>query len=819
MRLDAPPPTDSNPYPALILWESHGGKNQKFTVAAKDGTDRLYSCSSAEYDENGIHTKNITTMDGTVAAYEYAADDRVTRVIGQKSYTKNIYSKTGNKLDYSVSEKRVSDNTEMSAVDYNHTGQYLTSISTPGMEYSFEYDAFGNRTNTKVGNQTLMTNTYMPDNRSPEKNTYGNGDTITYQYDKYNRNNQIVKRTALTGRLATAMWEYDGYGNISRFTDTTPGSTVRTNYVYDSIGRISSFLRNDGFGGEIGYDSFNRVTGAWYKNIDGSRGTSYTYDSKTGLVSSLETDGLRVNNTYDGLNRISQKSYGFKNVTAENYVEKFTYRREGNRTDSQVTSHTFGSVTTRYEYDSAGNITAVRDNSGNLLNSYEYDELDRLTAEKDARTGKWYEYRYNSAGDMDLVTVYNCTVDAVSKEFVKGAEEYKNRFYFTNGNWENQCTTVILNGSTSNLTYDAIGNPLSYRDGMTMTWQNGRQLKSIVKGDTTLEFTYDINGQRQSKVEKKNGTTVHTTKYYYDGTKLAAENKDGTIVWYDYDENGVPIGMRVNGQDYIFRRNLQGDIVKIFNSDNDTVVGYNYQNAWGGGVEVTGPLGGSIGKYNSLRYRGYYYDSEFGLYYLNSRYYDPAMCRFINADGYVSTGQGNAGLNMYAYCAHNPIYFTDVDGEDPVPYWARNIVYGEPASNDYLLALNCNPDAWTGSAGFIVRKAVGIAEDYNNIYSVGRTKGPRKDPRKGAETRKKTGLRERNVAHPNGEEHSRVPKGNKRGIQRDLLPDILAKAGVLTVSAVVIIVLCADDTTVIGIADNAVIPIFVKLAWDTVVSI
>ena len=105
-------------------------------------------------------------------------------------------------------------------------------------------------------------------------------------------------------------------------------------------------------------------------------------------------------------------------------------------------------------------------------------------------------------------------------------------------------------------------------------------------------------------MEKKNGTTVHTTKYYYDGTKLAAENKDGTIVWYDYDENGVPIGMRVNGQDYIFRRNLQGDIVKIFNSDNDPVVGYNYQNAWGGGVEVTGPLGGSIGKYNSLRYRG-----------------------------------------------------------------------------------------------------------------------------------------------------------------------------------------------------------------------
>lgn len=161
-------------------------------------------------------------------------------------------------------------------------------------------------------------------------------------------------------------------------------------------------------------------------------------------------------------------------------------------------------------------------------------------------------------------------------------------------------------------------------------------------------------------MEKKNGTTVNTTKYYYDGTKLAAENKDGTIVWYDYDENGVPIGMRVNGQDYIFRRNLQGDIVKIFNSDNDPVVGYNYQNAWGGGVEVTGPLGGSIGKYNSLRYRGYYYDSETGFYLTGTRYYDPEIGRFINADGQIN--DDILGTNLFAYCGNNPVTRADDTG-------------------------------------------------------------------------------------------------------------------------------------------------------------
>ena len=200
---------------------------------------------------------------------------------------------------------------------------------------------------------------------------------------------------------------------------------------------------------------------------------------------------------------------------------------------------------------------------------------------------------------------------------------------------------------------------------MVMTWQNGRQLKSIKVDDTTtLEFTYDINGQRQSKVEKKNGTAVHTTKYYYDGTKLVGENKDGTIVWYDYDENGTPIGMRLNGDDYVFRRNLQGDITGIFDSTGTLVVEYTYGNSWGFGITVSGSKAAEIGACNSLRYRGYYYDSESGLYYLNTRYYDPSICRFVNADGYVSTGPNSADLNMYAYCDNNPVNKFDPTGND-----------------------------------------------------------------------------------------------------------------------------------------------------------
>ena len=177
-----------------------------------------------------------------------------------------------------------------------------------------------------------------------------------------------------------------------------------------------------------------------------------------------------------------------------------------------------------------------------------------------------------------------------------------------------------------------------------------------------LRFSYDLNGQRQAKIERNYGNVIHNTHYFYDGTKLAGEKKDDTIVWYDYDQNGAPVGMRVNGLDYIFRKNLQGDITGIYNSSDELIVEYSYADAWGAGVTVSGSQASTIGMYNSFRYRGYYYDTESGLYYLNSRYYDPVACRFINADSQLNTNEGNTGYNLYSYCGNNPVMYTDPSG-------------------------------------------------------------------------------------------------------------------------------------------------------------
>ena len=99
----------------------------------------------------------------------------------------------------------------------------------------------------------------------------------------------------------------------------------------------------------------------------------------------------------------------------------------------------------------------------------------------------------------------------------------------------------------------------------------------------------------------------------------------------------------------------------IVNTSGTVVVEYTYD-AWGRLLTTTGSMASTLGEINPLRYRGYVYDSETGLYYLQSRYYNPAIGRFINADEYVGTGQGTLGYNMYAYCLSNPVRYVDYCG-------------------------------------------------------------------------------------------------------------------------------------------------------------
>ena len=137
---------------------------------------------------------------------------------------------------------------------------------------------------------------------------------------------------------------------------------------------------------------------------------------------------------------------------------------------------------------------------------------------------------------------------------------------------------------------------------------------------------------------------------------------------YYYDAAGRPVAIRVfarnnasesfssEGVIYYLQTNLQGDVVAIYNKDGTKIYEYAYD-AWGNIIKsaqvATG--GSDAHAVNPFRYRGYYYDIETGLYYLQSRYYNPEWGRFLNADGYVNANGDLMGYNMFAYCSNNPV--------------------------------------------------------------------------------------------------------------------------------------------------------------------
>ncbi len=179
------------------------------------------------------------------------------------------------------------------------------------------------------------------------------------------------------------------------------------------------------------------------------------------------------------------------------------------------------------------------------------------------------------------------------------------------------------------------------------------EITELVLQSTVVEtYSYVYT---DSRLTQETVTTVTTTD---EGTETTTDTLD-----YFYGVNG-PTMVTWNDTDYYYLTNAQGDIVALLDESGNSAVQYTYD-AWGNPLSTTGSMADTLGSRNSLRYRGYVFDTETGLYYLQSRYFNPQMARFINADALVSTGQGLLGNNMFAYCMNNPISYADPNGACP----------------------------------------------------------------------------------------------------------------------------------------------------------
>ena len=641
---------------------------------------------------------------------------------------------------------------------------------------------------------------------------YGNNDYVDYTYDDYGNISAISQNGT-----KNFTWQYDSTGNLYSHEDLV--NNQRFVYTYDSTGRLvrQQVLDNSKkniYSSQYGYDLNNNVS-RFASSAGGMSVTENFEYGKDNLASKYTyPSGKTTTYTYDGLMR-RIKALTNTSVNIDHQYAYLASARGNTVKSTKIGWEHIGNYIYGYTYDANGNITKITRRDKTVANSayepqqqFAYDELNQLIRADDLAKNRTEVYTYDNGGNILSTTVYPLTWGSLSGVTATDTTTYT----YGDSNWKDKLTAY---GDTP-ITYDAIGNPLTYR-GYTLTWQNGRQLASMKFRTINIGFTYDVDGLRTSKTIPNVGLEH---KYYYVGDRLQYETLGGSsALWYFYDADGNPSGIRYKDNsgtvnDYYFVCNWRGDVIQIYNASGTLVGSYTYD-AWGRVTEnATSADTENITETNPIRYRGYYYDTETRLYYLKSRYYDPAVKRFLNADGLISTGIEDVCKNMFAYCKNDSVNMADSSGNDPVPAWALHIISGTATESEYAEALSVNPNAWSGSAGYRVRHAIELAKQHfsNKNNEFGRSKNKeftqRKDKKKGSENRGKSGARERNVAHPNGEEHSRVPKGNK-GIRRIEVGLTLA-----SISAAIIFMV-ANDVTVVGIADDEMLPEYVELWWDT----
>ena len=581
---------------------------------------------------------------------------------------------TGAQINYTYDENRgqlisvsqtdsYTDITAQNNYTYDESGKLLTKINHSNTDYIIDYDKFYNTTENKVGSQVLTAFDYGTNNNILQKVTYGNGQTVNYNYDKYGN----VKELFYNGKLAFSFLS-DKTGSVMRHKDFV--NNRQYDYDYDTTGRLVRQVKTDiskteaenkfVSAYEYDYDLNNNITKLASKNGDSSIVHSFAY-GKDNLLTEYSSDvSSKVTYTYDGLNRQIKSSVALKTPLDMSYTYYDSNRGE-NFTTTKIKEETIGKDTYKYEYDTNGNITDIYkkvNNDWQRLYLYEYDEFNQLITSCDYINQKQYRYDYDEAG--------NILTETVSRIGAHGQlyDSRVNTYGYDDANWGDKLTSY--NGET--ITYDEIGNPLSYRDGMEMTWLNGRKLTTLQYGNDSISYKYDSNGVRTSK-------TVNGVEYTYEylGGQLMHETRGTKTFDYCYDANGqlyavsYKANSSTNAVTYYFAHNWRGDITSIYDGNGNVVAKYEYD-VWGNVLtvsnasnqEITDP--NHIANLNPFRYRSYYYDSESGLYYLMSRYYDPVTHRFVNADGYFQSGDGILDTNMNAYCRNNPLNNIDKYG-------------------------------------------------------------------------------------------------------------------------------------------------------------
>ena len=300
-----------------------------------------------------------------------------------------------------------------------------------------------------------------------------------------------------------------------------------------------------------------------------------------------------------------------------------------------------------YTYDNMGRISTVTRNG--LLTQYQYDLMGQLTRVNDQEAGFTWLYTYDTGGNILSKQRYAYTTSTPTSTPTTTTYGYDTQ-------WKDKLTSY--NGTP--ISYNASGGVINY-GAWAFNWGGTGQIASMLKNGVSYNMLYGVNGLLSSMTV--GGTQL---KYTWRGSSLTHLRYGNDELHFFYGGSRNPVQFTLNGTVYFYEYNLQGDVIHILDQNGNGVVKYTYD-AWGKPIAATGDA--NLAKLNPFRYRGYVYNDDLELYYLQSRFYYPEWGRFLNPDSQLGCIGAFLEHNLFAYCNNDAVNRIDPTGKVIDEYW------------------------------------------------------------------------------------------------------------------------------------------------------
>lgn len=687
--------------------ENNYGLTTKETI-----TDAVTSMESTySYNSDNYYLTESTDENGNTVYYEYDSNTgKLTSIAFGNENNKINYTYNAVGLLKTVSQT-VTNIFDNSAVDmtseYSYDGDTFSSITHNGMQYSFEYDDYGNTTKVSLNNSTLKTTNYVNSGQNIGNIIYANGDAVVYEYDASGSIRKIYSaNTDDNGNLQnqTLKYEYSYNNGVLKSIKDYVNSTI-TQYTDD--GYMVSAVSTDDDGNTFTtliYSCFSNDSAESYNfNVSDTENHKITYtdnqnqyDADYGITTNsssviLSTDTLDS----EGTSSTDTNTYSSKSITdyfgravSNDFGEEnnqisttYTYKTNGSYTTNLVESSTTKIGTEEYkyeyEYDNTGRLIKKSLN-GEIIAQYSYDEAGQLIEENNNSIDYTTKVSYDKGGNINKLAQVSITDETDSYDYT-----------YSNNN--DQLTKV----DEDEIVYDENGNVISTGWGDIYNWSDNQLVD--VRSGSNKHYTYKYNedGMLTSRKTYSISTTGKETErdtvtYYWDGNKLLGEkfvsklpksisrnkktysmSQASLNITVLYDSNGDAVGFNAFGttkastkinETYYYIKDVTGQINSIIRASDKANVCNIYYDAWGEIYNYDGidPIALHA---SPFLYKDYIYDMNMDLYYCQSRYYCPFMQRFISMDSIYDTySLTPLANNTYIYCENDPVNNIDPTG-------------------------------------------------------------------------------------------------------------------------------------------------------------